>query len=1245
MAILQGARITGSIIATEFIKASSFSGSLTASRLYVQGSVGIGTTAPVSKLHIVDTEATITLQGNQLSGTRYNRLRFANQPGTINEEIYAGYYGVGGLYIADYSNVGLFFGVSSTPGTFTERVRIANDGNVGIGTSSPTINGGGLHVYGSGQKGIRISGNSSNSYSVEIGCDTTKMSFIQTVGTADRGLQFYTGNASTLLMTLTGSNVGIGTTNPAYKLDVNGNANFTNGFYTNTDASSTSYFVGANGTRPIIFQNNTAASYDFGFKFSDSNTFTIVGGNTLANPTTDLVSFTYDGKVGIGTTNPAYKLDVGGTARVGDTFLITTATTADARLEVGSGRSGNGNAYVDLVGDATYTDYGLRLIRSNGGANTTSAIAHRGTGTLYITAVEAGSISLETTNTTRMTIASGGNVGIGTTSPSATLTVITSNNTGSRIQLGTVSTSTFMDANKVNDFMVLTAPFGNNPASVSNAGAKWGIKMNGSIDNINTKGKAACIYAVSEDGAGYNRTVGMALHTSGFDLDSTERVRINSSGNVGIGTTKPTGSLHVYKAAGTSETTTLTIQEGSGGAAELIFRSGNASTNRRGSLRFFSNQISATTAQWTIGASMSQSSGDSSFYFYNASVDSVLTLTQTNIGIGTTSPAYKLDVAGSVYSSNYFSVLTAATYGPSDNSAAMQVFGSTGSGGLTNTIKFVTGGSERVRINSSGNVGIGTSITFAKFVVSNGSGENIEFTPGNATVNGGLIESINRSTGTTRPDLNLFTSGTSNGSIKFYTNGVNERMRVNFDGNVGIGTSSPAYTLDVVGPTVSITNQPGIISRFTRTVDGRALLRVVNLDTNPTAAATHAGVSFVAYSNVSNRPLTNTHEAQIMLAGTGTGTNDLKFIAPQGMTFWVSGSNVNMTGSAYANYGSQAIAITAGRLVGIGTSSPGYKLHVFSTGNNEVQFETSGTAVSATNRLRFKNASGASDVRTGVIEWYDVNTFKGDIRLLKAGGIQVRNSSDTPTITLDDTGKLGIGTTSPVNKLHISGSSTNLPLKLEGLTSNATGYFLTVDNTTGVVYKSTGGVNGTSGTSGANGSPGSPGSSGTNGTSGTSGANGSPGSPGSSGTNGTSGTSGANGNPGTSGTSGANGNAGSSGITGTSGTSGVTNIKAWIHFNGTGTPSSNASNNVSSITDNGTGDYTINFTTAFSDANYVVAGTATYQYENPGQSINNMFIAVPRRPTAQLAGSCRISTPGSDNVLYDCDYVRVLFSN
>ena len=46
--------------------------------------------------------------------------------------------------------------------------------------------------------------------------------------------------------------------------------------------------------------------------------------------------------------------------------------------------------------------------------------------------------------------------------------------------------------------------------------------------------------------------------------------------------------------------------------------------------------------------------------------------------------------------------------------------------------------------------------------------------------------------------------------------------------------------------------------------------------------------------------------------------------------------------------------------------------------------------------------------------------------------------------------------------------------------------------------------------------------------------------------------------------------------------------RAWVNFNGTGTPAIRASGNVSSITDNGTGDYTINFTTALVDANYSV---------------------------------------------------------
>jgi hypothetical protein len=56
--------------------------------------------------------------------------------------------------------------------------------------------------------------------------------------------------------------------------------------------------------------------------------------------------------------------------------------------------------------------------------------------------------------------------------------------------------------------------------------------------------------------------------------------------------------------------------------------------------------------------------------------------------------------------------------------------------------------------------------------------------------------------------------------------------------------------------------------------------------------------------------------------------------------------------------------------------------------------------------------------------------------------------------------------------------------------------------------------------------------------------------------------------------------------------------KAWVNFNGTGTVAIRESGNVTSITDNGTGNYTVNFTTALTDANYSLTVTGTYGSAN-----------------------------------------------
>jgi len=80
--------------------------------------------------------------------------------------------------------------------------------------------------------------------------------------------------------------------------------------------------------------------------------------------------------------------------------------------------------------------------------------------------------------------------------------------------------------------------------------------------------------------------------------------------------------------------------------------------------------------------------------------------------------------------------------------------------------------------------------------------------------------------------------------------------------------------------------------------------------------------------------------------------------------------------------------------------------------------------------------------------------------------------------------------------------------------------------------------------------------------------------------------------------------------------------RAWVNFNGTGTPAIRASGNVSSITDNGTGDYTINFTNAMPDANYAI--TATTNGDGDGY-------VTPY--TIYSASSCQIRTRKSTALL------------
>ena len=100
--------------------------------------------------------------------------------------------------------------------------------------------------------------------------------------------------------------------------------------------------------------------------------------------------------------------------------------------------------------------------------------------------------------------------------------------------------------------------------------------------------------------------------------------------------------------------------------------------------------------------------------------------------------------------------------------------------------------------------------------------------------------------------------------------------------------------------------------------------------------------------------------------------------------------------------------------------------------------------------------------------------------------------------------------------------------------------------------------------------------------------------------------------------------------------------RAWVNFNGTGTVAIRASGNVSSITDNGTGDYTVNFTTAMVDANCTPVIT-THRGDGAGANpgYNSIYATAANAYTSITSSSVRVSTTNSATVSLDMPYVGV----
>ena len=296
-------------------------------------------------------------------------------------------------------------------------------------------------------------------------------------------------------------------------------------------------------------------------------------------------------------------------------------------------------------------------------------------------------------------------------------------------------------------------------------GAQAAFRLSNTSDITNNSGISMIATATEARLAASNAGTGTVLPLT-FYTGGSERLRIDTSGNVGIGTSSPDQTFGNRK---------LTVATGIG----------IDGTSRRWYL-----DATKQSDSLTIGARISSNTADSDFVNINSA---------GNVGIGVSPSNATLDVLG-----NASTVALAARGRSADNLSGI-VFRS--NNGATEYAYFQGGptflatgvnGAERMRIESSGNVGIGTSSPATRLHVAGGSltmgafgGEGGEIQLHNTVGGSGVGLDVDGSN-------NFRVFNVSNTATIFYTNAT-ERARITNDGNFGIGTSSPSARLDVTG--------------------------------------------------------------------------------------------------------------------------------------------------------------------------------------------------------------------------------------------------------------------------------------------------------------------------------------------------------------------------------------------------------------------------------------------------------------
>ncbi|MDD4989822.1 MAG: hypothetical protein PHW31_00740 [Candidatus Pacebacteria bacterium] len=517
------------------------------------GNVGIGTASPEQKLHVsggnILVDNTRTLQTKNSAGIVETWM----WPRWSDNVMYTN-YGASGWNIRNSSSVSTMF--------------MTSGGNVGIGTASPasqlTLRGSagtGAPVSGGGTLFLADSGGSpANGGAIIFGANPVNTYFAGIKGLIYDGgsntighLAFYTRNAIadanlTERMRITSSgNVGIGDTSPSYKLDVAGQANATQLCIAGVCKSAWDTVTETDPTVPAVVKAITSTN------ITNWNTAYSWGNHATAGYLTSASSLSWSKLTGFPSACPAgqYVSAVGGTLTCsaptggvggsGTTNYLSKFTSGstlgnsqvfDNGTNVGIGTA-SPEQKLHVSGGNILVDNTRTLQTKNSAGIVETWMWPRWSDNVMYTNYGASGWNIRNSSSvSTMFMTSGGNVGIGTASPASQLTLRGSAGTGAPVSGGGTLFLADSGGSPANGGAII---FGANPVNTYFAGIKGLIYDGGS----NTIGHLAF----------YTRN---AI----ADANLTERMRITSSGNVGIGDTSPSYKLDV---AGQANATQLCI--------------------------------------------------------------------------------------------------------------------------------------------------------------------------------------------------------------------------------------------------------------------------------------------------------------------------------------------------------------------------------------------------------------------------------------------------------------------------------------------------------------------------------------------------------------------------------------------------------------------------------------------------------------------------------------------------------------